>query len=249
MLAALADKSVLTAEPGEGVARYRLPETLREYGQERLQQAGEDTALRRRHRDWHEELARHTDTGWLSPQVADWAARLDREHANVRIAQDFCQHEPGEAEAGLRIAMHIWPYYYWNAGYISEGRYRLGQLLAEVGEPSVWRAQGLLLASFLAAISGDRDAARPLLAEGNGLARQLNDPATHAFAAWARERPACSPVTCTRPSPTTKTGWRPRARPLSMAASAPSCCSPWRSRRAWPVTKSAPSPPTGSLPR
>ena len=48
----------------------------------------------------------------------------------------------------------------------------------------MWRARGLLLAGFLAAVSGDRGAARALLAEGTGLAGQLGDPATRAFAAW-----------------------------------------------------------------
>ena len=103
----LADKSILIAEHREGVARYRLPEPLREFGQGRLQESGEDTALRRRHRDWHEQLARRADTDWLSPQMTDWVARLFREHANVSAAQDFCQAEPGEAEAGLRIAVHV----------------------------------------------------------------------------------------------------------------------------------------------
>jgi predicted ATPase/DNA-binding CsgD family transcriptional regulator len=184
-LAALADKSVLIAEHGEGVVRYRLPETLREFGQERLQEFGGYTALRCRHRDWHEQLARHTDADLLSPRIAVWVARLYREHANVRAAQDFCQAEPGEAEAeaGLRIALHVWPYYYWHGGYVSEGRYRLGQALARAREPTVWRARGLLLAGLLAAVSGDRGAAQGLLAEGTGLARQLNDPATSAFAA------------------------------------------------------------------
>jgi non-specific serine/threonine protein kinase len=186
LLAALADKSVLIAEHGAGVVRYRLPETLREFGQERLQESGEYTALRRRHRDWHEQLAARVDTGWLSPRTADWAARLFREHANVQAAQDFCQSEPGEAEAGLRIARHVWPYYYWNAGHVSEGRYRLGQALARAAEPTVWRAQGLLLASFLAAQGGDRGAAASLLVEGTGLAGQLNDPATSAFAAYCK---------------------------------------------------------------
>ena len=185
LLAALAGKSILTAEHREGVARYRLPETLREFGQERLHESGEDTALRRRHRDWHEQLARRADTGWLSPQIADWTARLFREHANVEAAQDFCQAEPGEAEAGLRIALHVWLFYYWDAGHVSEGRYRLGQVLARAGEPTVWRARGLLLAGFLAAVSGDRGAALPLLEQGTGLAGQLDDPATRAFAAWA----------------------------------------------------------------
>jgi len=103
----------------------------------------------------------------------------------VNAAQDFCQAEPGEAEAGLRIAMHVWLFYYWIAGHFSEGRYPLGQALARAGEPTVWRAQGLLLASFLAAASGDRGTALPLLQQGTGLAGQLNDPATRAFAAWA----------------------------------------------------------------
>jgi non-specific serine/threonine protein kinase len=185
LLAALAAKSILTAWHSKGVARYQLPETLREFGQERLHQSGEDTALRRRHRDWHEQLARRANTDWLSPRLADLEARLFREHANVQAAQDFCQAEPGEAEAGLRIALHVWHLYYWSAGHVSEGRYRLGQVLAEVREPTVWRARGLLLAGFLAAVGGDPGAAQPLLERGSGLADQLNDPATRAFAAWA----------------------------------------------------------------
>src|SRR5215470_6699453 len=185
LLAALAAKSILTAGHSEGVARYRLPETLREFGQERLHESGEDTALRRRHRDWYEQLAGRANTSWFSPRLADLEARLLREQVNVQAAQDFCQAEPGEAEAGLRIALHVWHLYYWSAGHVSEGRYRLGQVLAEVREPTVWRARGLLLAGFLAAVGGDRSAAQPLLRQGSGLAGQLNDPATRAFAAWA----------------------------------------------------------------
>jgi predicted ATPase/DNA-binding CsgD family transcriptional regulator len=184
LLAALADKSILIAARGEGVARYRLPETLREYGQERLQESGAHTALRRRHRDWHEELARRVDIDWLSPQIADLTARLFREHANVQAAQDFCQAEPGEAEAGLRIAVHVWFFFCWISGYVSEGQYRLGQVLALARQPTAWRAQGLLLASCLAAVSGDRTAVQPLLEQGTSLAEELNDPATRALAAW-----------------------------------------------------------------
>jgi non-specific serine/threonine protein kinase len=185
LLAALAAKSILTVAHGRGVARYRLPEPLREYGHERLQESGEYTALRRRHRDWHEQLARRVDTDWLSPRMTEWAARLLREHANVAAAQEFCQADPGEAEAGLRIASHVWLFYYWDPGHVSEGRYRLGQALAQAGEPTVWRARGLLIAGFLAAVGGDRDAVQPLLEQGSSLAGQLDDPATQAFAAWA----------------------------------------------------------------
>ncbi|HUA42579.1 MAG TPA: LuxR C-terminal-related transcriptional regulator [Streptosporangiaceae bacterium] len=184
LLAGLATKSILIAAHGDSAARYRLPETLRQYGQERLEDSGEYAALRRRHRDWHEQLARRVDIDWLSPQLASLTARLFREHANVQAALDFCQAEPGEAEAGLRIALHAWFFHCWIAGHVSEGRYRLGQVLARATEPTVWRAQGLLLASFLAAVGGDRDAVQPLLEQGTSLAAQLDDPATRAFAAW-----------------------------------------------------------------
>jgi non-specific serine/threonine protein kinase len=184
LLAALAGKSILITAHGAVVARYRLPETLREYGQERLQESGEYTALRRRHRDWHEQLARRVDIDWLSPQIADLTARLFREHANVQAAQNFCQTEPGEAEAGLRIAVHVWFFFCWISGYVSEGQYQLGRVLSLVREPTVLRAQGLLTASFLAAVSGDRGTVQPLLEQGTSLAAQLNDPATRAFAAW-----------------------------------------------------------------
>jgi non-specific serine/threonine protein kinase len=192
LLAALADKSILTVGHSEGVARYRLSETLREFGQERLQESGEYAALRRQHRDWHEQLARRVDTGWLSSQMAARVARLFRERANVQAAQDFCVAEPGEAEAeaGLRIALSVWTFYYRAAGYVSEGRYRLGQALARARKPTVWRARGLLLAGHLAGMGGDRGTALALVTEGTGLARQLNDPATQSFAAY------CSGVLC-----------------------------------------------------
>jgi predicted ATPase/DNA-binding CsgD family transcriptional regulator len=184
LLAGLTDKSVLIAGHSEGVARYRLPETLREYGQKRLQESGEYSALRRRHRDWHEQLAERVDVDWLNPRMAELTARLFREHANVQAAQDFCQTEPGEAEAGLRIAVHVWFFFCWISGYVSEGQYRLGQVLDQAREPTVARAQGLLLAGFLAAVNGDRDAVAPLVEQGTSLAEELNDPATRGLAAW-----------------------------------------------------------------
>ena len=205
--------------------------------------------MRRRHRDWYEQLARQADTGWLSRQTADRVARLFREHANVQAAQDFCQAEPGEAEAGLRIAMHVWLFYYVDGGYVSEGRYRLGQASGRFREPTAWRVRGLLLASLLATASGDRDAALPLLEQGTSLARQLDDSATRAFAAY------CAAVLRTfggdlqqaiahyedglEALPAAAVHARQRALLLLNLANPP----------AWPVMKSVPSPATRSLSR
>ena len=73
LLLNLVDKSLVVADP-EGVeARYRLLETLRRYGAERLREAGEEAAVRTRHLAWcvalTEEIARRIDGGdqtvWL----------------------------------------------------------------------------------------------------------------------------------------------------------------------------------------
>jgi hypothetical protein len=46
----LVDKSLVVAEPvGDGTARYRLPETLRQYARERLVAGGAAPALQARH--------------------------------------------------------------------------------------------------------------------------------------------------------------------------------------------------------
>ena len=51
VLSSLIDKSLVLMEQRSGEARYRLLETMRQYGQNKLRQAGEVTAMRRRHCD------------------------------------------------------------------------------------------------------------------------------------------------------------------------------------------------------
>src|SRR5262249_10230521 len=53
VLSQLVDHSVVVAEEGLVGMRYRLLETIREYGSEQLHAAGEDTALHDRHLAWY----------------------------------------------------------------------------------------------------------------------------------------------------------------------------------------------------
>src|SRR5262245_27401277 len=52
VLTALVDKSLVQAEPRAGEERYRLLETIRQYAEDKLLDAGEAAAVRARHRDW-----------------------------------------------------------------------------------------------------------------------------------------------------------------------------------------------------
>ncbi len=57
LLTQLVDKSLLSSETLSGEARYRLPETIRQYSQDRLLASGEAAEVRTRHRTWYLGLA------------------------------------------------------------------------------------------------------------------------------------------------------------------------------------------------
>jgi predicted ATPase len=85
VLANLVDKSMVQVvdldEP-----RYRLLETLRELGLERLAATGERDSLRARHVGWYVQVARAAAHGLTGPDEPAWIARLDRDLENCREA-------------------------------------------------------------------------------------------------------------------------------------------------------------------
>jgi predicted ATPase len=85
-------------EPGGGL-RYRLLETLREYGWEQLAAAGELAAVRRRHLDWYLQLAEEADAAHYRRGQKGWLTRLEAELDNLRAALGWCQ-EAGEEPRG-----------------------------------------------------------------------------------------------------------------------------------------------------
>ena len=105
LMAGLVDKSVVDrADTGDGPggqARYRLLETIRDYGLERLVEAGDWANLRCRHRDWYQQLAAQANRECYSHRQAYWYAWLVDEHPNLRAAVEFCLTEPDQAEAAL----------------------------------------------------------------------------------------------------------------------------------------------------
>lgn len=94
---------------------------------------------------------------------------------------NYCVTNPGEQEAGLRIACDLW--LYWGArGHLSEGRRLVEALLAACPHNSSERARGLAVAGFLALGATDPDAAVPLLQEALALAEAGNQPFAAALA-------------------------------------------------------------------
>ncbi|MFJ8592770.1 ATP-binding protein [Streptomyces sp. NPDC093598] len=183
-VAGLVDKSVLCREPGPGGVRYRLLDTLRQYGLEQLRRhAGEEEAARRRQRDWMVLRAEECERGWFGPGQPETAARLRADRDNLRAALDFSLSTPGEAHAGLRLAGTLW--FYWHAcGASREGLYWLDRALTAAPDPTWERARGLWVAGLLAAATRDFPRGRRHATDALALARALGDAAEAAHAEY-----------------------------------------------------------------
>ncbi|MFD5482545.1 ATP-binding protein [Streptomyces hawaiiensis] len=183
-VAGLVDKSVLCREPGPGRVRYRLLDTLRQYGLEQLRRgAGQEEAARRRQRDWMVRRAAECERGWFGPGQPETVARLRADRDNLRTALDFSLSTPGEALAGLRLAGTLW--FYWHAcGAAREGLYWLDRALSAAPEPTRERARGLWVAGLLAAATRDFPRGRRHATDALALARALGDTAEAAHAEY-----------------------------------------------------------------
>ncbi|WP_460068941.1 ATP-binding protein [Streptomyces sp. YKOK-I1] len=182
-VAGLVDKSVLSREVApDGGLRYRLLDTLRHYGLERLREVpGEERAARVRHRDWAQELATACEREWFGSGQPGIVARLRADRDNIRSALDFSLTTPGEAHAGLRLAGTLW--FHWHAcGAPREGRYWLDRALDANPDPSPERARALWTAGLLAGCPEDLTRGRRRAEEARALAQRLGDPAEAAHA-------------------------------------------------------------------
>lgn len=173
-LTSLVDKSILIREEHGSVVRFRMLETLREYGYEKLEQSGDLTELRRRHRDWYERLALDAEAEWVSDRQLDWIARLKREQPNLREALEFSVVD--DPVAGLRTAVAL--SFFWSSqGLYNECRHWIDHLLArQSGQFTLDWAKGLYFATLMASIQGDLRAGAGRVEEARSLTAHTRDP-------------------------------------------------------------------------
>ncbi|MPY99006.1 MAG: LuxR family transcriptional regulator [Actinophytocola sp.] len=168
LLAELVDKSVLLRDERDGQARYRLLETIKEYGLNRLRASGEQTTLRRRHRDWYAALTAHALTQLKDGEQIEAYHRLRAEQANLRAAFEFCITSADDARVGLGMATDL-RHFWIMSGTLSEGRRWLVELLA-LAPDTPDAVGGLTSASKLAILQADVAEGRRLLARARVLA-------------------------------------------------------------------------------
>jgi predicted ATPase/DNA-binding XRE family transcriptional regulator len=184
VLAALVDRSLVVSDDWRGSRRYRLLDTIRGYAEERLREAGEEAALRRRHQSWCLRLLEASETEMLGAQLG-WLRRMDAELENLRTALDWCRVEPASAERALRASFGIWAY--WDIrGHGGEARRRFEELLAllPAGPPTPGRVIGQCFYIHVLGSAGKLATAVALLEETRPQARQLGDRVASFWFGW-----------------------------------------------------------------
>jgi len=98
----LVEKSLVVAQPGQELTRYRLLETIRDYAWERLTESGESGELSRRHARHFVALAEELGPQLCGAGEMEARAHIERELDNLRAALRFAI-DAGEAEPALRL--------------------------------------------------------------------------------------------------------------------------------------------------
>jgi len=139
--------------------RYEMAETIRQYGRERLVEAGELDEARDQHLRYCLAIGEEAEPRLRGTDIARWLRRLDAEHGNLRAALDWAlAREPDRA---LRLATAAGGFWYLR-GHMGEGCSWLRRGLAHAMDvPTRLRALNLL--GWLALRSGDLAAAESAL--------------------------------------------------------------------------------------
>ena len=174
VLIALVEKSLVIMDAdGE---RYRLLETVRQYAQERLIEAGREDETRARHLDFYLALTEKARPELAGAAQGVWLQRLDLERENLLAAHAWARQADESAALGLRLVWALKPY------WITRGLLGLGQqmtveaLTCEGADTrNIARCRGLCDAGWIGVLMGRYAEARGYIEESLAIAREIGD--------------------------------------------------------------------------
>jgi predicted ATPase/class 3 adenylate cyclase len=175
LLASLVAKSLVVYDgDADDAPRYRMLETIREFGQERLAASGQETAARRRHAAWALALAERAGPMTKGPDAAVWVEVLEREHASLQTALTwFRDQSDGPRLMRMAVALLV---FWQDRGYYREGRQWLAAALA-LGQdaPARGRMRAMSGAGTMAWYQTDVPQASHWHEQALALAREVGD--------------------------------------------------------------------------
>jgi predicted ATPase/class 3 adenylate cyclase len=102
-LESLVDKSLIKQEPAGGDVRFGMLKTIREYAQNKLEEAGELEAIRDRQLGYFLKLSQEASAGLMRSDQAQWLARMEAERANLRSVLEWGLKSARRTMAGVQM--------------------------------------------------------------------------------------------------------------------------------------------------
>ncbi|MDX3655852.1 LuxR C-terminal-related transcriptional regulator [Streptomyces sp. ID05-26A] len=197
-LSALALKSIVstTTSPITGETRYRLLDTVSQFGARLLGDADDPS---RRYAVHYSEFVNEAADSWFSPDEALWMGRLWEEWPNVRAAAGYALRTPELAATGAAVAMNVQRARFTSfAGMLGQASDLLAAAREVITEAPL-RTSLLAHGAYMAQVRGDAAAAFLLMSEARALPRlPITDEhlvlaeATHLF--FVEGSPDCVPL-------------------------------------------------------
>jgi predicted ATPase/DNA-binding CsgD family transcriptional regulator len=195
-LVGLVDKSVVLRVDGEET-RYRLLDTIREFGAEKLAASGGRRTARERHIARYVRMAAHFGYHALGNDQVPQFRRLRAEHDDIRVTLDYALTLSDHDLDAAIIATGLFGY--WQiSGLLGEGRYWLHKVLPRLGgttlpgggiapDPprgalgAVARARALIVDSNLATLQGAAEEGIAIAEQAIATAEATGDKAAAGF--------------------------------------------------------------------
>ena len=173
LLLSLADQSVISMDP-DTPGRYRMLETMRQFGASQLRSARDLQTWQDAHLSWFEALSRTVAEEWSGPDQPDWLIRLRREHANLRAALEYAVGDPRTSASALRLCRNLEPYWVCD-GVFNEARHWVDLGLAQPSGSPAERALAADMCAWFASIQIDPHYAHSMLDQAAVLLETTDD--------------------------------------------------------------------------
>lgn len=153
LLSSLADKSLIIADTGGELERYRLLESTGAYATEKLISSGERERLARHHAEYFRDLVQAVNKRFNRESAFAWLACVEPELSNLRATLEWTLKQGNDPVVGGAIAGALDTF--WSRGGLAvEGRYWIGAALKRVNESEQPRLAALLWTDLSLLLSG-----------------------------------------------------------------------------------------------
>lgn len=180
LLFSLVDKNMLRALPAEGTEelRFRMLQTLREHGLEKLTQVETAKFIYHRYADYYATLAEQCKEGMRSADQSAWVQRLRQEENNLIAALEWLASDRDNDQSGVLMARTVTAVsrFWLLQGRVHDLRHWLQQALAYLSHlPPAQQVALLSELGNVAQIQGDYTIAEKYHRQALSLARQVGE--------------------------------------------------------------------------